>query len=573
MKKILFIIVSFSIILCVRQARAQSNNPLSIYEGARIDFVDFDYTNSPLDSLIALDLRTKVEGRFLLFPQTHFNSFMADYYTAQVNLIDGIEIATLNIESSSGNGIVVRLRVTFSQALVDTKPRRRSLFTKIVDFPLLYSSSRTFLTLKFAASQMVYSNNNAWFARPNILTDGNPLATNPTGAGYSAWIEGFAAAGIYGIIKIIPKINLHLYGGANYLVSYSLGPELFTNKSRIYGETEEAFAGIIGGGRTKSGHIYRYNILYGRKQFVLGDGWLIINTSMNGDNRAALQINPRWAAKNLFQAGAMYDRLFVQIFRLQPNELPILNSNTVLQGINIELGTRDKILFGASYIAAPKSDFKYYLPTGKVYTRQGLQLYNLRFYRSSPPITGGWFAKTEVGYQWNRNFKMNAFAFYAEAGWTFATRSNPWSVSYRYAYFSGDNPASSAYNRWDALYTGGTGEQWVQGSNMYKIVQNSNEESHRLQVTINPVRKLQVVGQLWLFYAPELLNLGGNPALSNLRSKFYGAEFNLTLKYFRSRHWYFHLNTAYTLPGGAIRDNVVGVRNWFCLTAFARYSF
>ncbi|MEG2728790.1 MAG: hypothetical protein RSA26_06955, partial [Mucinivorans sp.] len=545
MNKSLFLIVLCCAIFLQNKALAQSNNPLSIYEGEKIDDLSFFYTNSPNDSLFALDLRTKVEGRFLLFPNTQFNSFMADYYTSQVKTIDGVERATMEVEPSNEDGVAVRLTVTFSTNMIDKKPKKVTFFTSLADFPILYSSPRTFLTLKFAASTMVYSNNNAWFARPDLMTAGNPLAVDPTGAGYSAWVEGFAAAGVYGITKIIPKINLHLYGGVNYLASFSLGPELFTSASRLYGDVEESYLGVIGGGRTRSGHVYRYNILYGRKQFVLGDGWIIINTSMNGDNRAALQINPRWAAKNVFQAGVIYDRLFVQIFRLRPNELPILNSNTVLQGVNVELGTRDKMLFGASYIAAPRSGFKYYMPSGDVHTRQGLQLVNLRFARSAPPVIGGWFAKAEVGYEWNRNFKMSAWAFYAEFGWTFASPL-PVSLSYRYAYFGGDDPRSKAYNRWDALYTGGTGEQWVQGSNMYKIVQNSNEATHRLQVTFNPTRKLQLVSQLWLFYAPQLLNLGGNPALSNLRSKFYGAEVNVTVKYFQSRSWYFHLNAAYT---------------------------
>lgn len=108
---------------------------------------------------------------------------------------------------------------------------------------------------------------------------------------------------------------------------------------------------------------------------------------------------------------------------------------------------------------------------------------------------------------------------------------------------------------------------------MYKMVQNSNEMSHRVQVVFNPLRKVQLVGQAWLFYAARLNNLGGNPALSQLHSKFYGSEFNLTVKYFSNRHWYFHLNTAYTIPGSAITRNVSGARNWFCLSVFVRYSF
>ncbi|MEG2849920.1 MAG: alginate export family protein, partial [Bacteroidales bacterium] len=157
--------------------------------------------------------------------------------------------------------------------------------------------------------------------------------------------------------------------------------------------------------------------------------------------------------------------------------------------------------------------------------------------------------------------------------WNFAKTKGSPTISYRYAYFSGDNPDSKSYNKWDALYTGGNGEQWVQGSNMYKIIQNSNEITHRLQCVYQPFKKTQIVVQLWLFYAAQKNNIGGNPALSTLNSKFYGSEYNLTLKYFYSRNWYFHLNTAYTIPGCAIKGVVTNTKNWFCLSFFARYSF
>lgn len=404
------------------------------------------------------------------------------------------------------------------------------------------------------------------------MTTGNPLAQKPSGMGYTGWLEGFASAGAYGVYKIIPKINLHLYGGANYLVSFSAGNELFTNKSRIHGDIEEAFIGLIGSGQSLMGKKYRYNITYGRKQFTLGDGWLIINTSMNGYNRASLQLNPRWAGKELLLGGFTWDKILIQGFRLKPNELDILNSHTVINGINLQLSNNKNGIIAFSFLQVPKSNFHYYLPNGTVYDRKGLQVYNLRIFKNTGQ-GGGLLFKAEGGYQRNSNFNMKAWAYYGELGWNFAKTKGTPTLSYRYAYFSGDNPNSKSYNRWDALYTGGNGEQWVQGSNMYKIVQNSNEISHKLQVIYSPLKKIQLVGQTWLFFAAQKNNIGGNPALSKLDSKFYGTEFNLTIKYFQSSNWYFHLNTAYTLPGNAIKDVVPDTKNWFCLSFFARYSF
>lgn len=497
---------------------------------------------------------------------------MADYYLSQIQIMGVVERASMEIIPTSQNSVALLIIVQLTTE-TDRLTKNVNIFKDVAAFPSIYVDRRSFLTLKFASSEMVYSNNNSWFGQPTALTNGNPLADHPSGAGYTAWLEGFASLGLYGITKIIPKWNLHLYGGVSYLASFSLGPELFTEKSRFNAAIEDAFVGFIGGGRTAKGDNYRYNILFGRKQFILADGFILINTAMNGSDRAALQLNPRWATRSLFQAGFAWNRLSVGIFRLKPNELPILNSNTVLNGVNFELGNRDRLMIGASFIRAPQSDLTYYLPDGTTHTREGMQLYNIRIFKSAALGRGGPFFKAEGGYERNENFKMSAYAFYGEFGWKFATTATVPTLSYRFSYFSGDNPETERYERWDALYTGGNGEQWVQGSNMYKIVQNSNEMTHRIQLVLNPVRKIQLVTQLWTFVAPQTNNLGGNPALSILKSRYYGSEINVTIKYFRNRNWYFHLNTAYTIAGGAITDLVPDTKNWFCMSVFARYSF
>lgn len=550
---------------------SQTNNPVSIYEGLQIQSVNFQYENLPADTALANAYQKVIETEFGILPQSQFNSFLASYYISKLNLLTFVQSSRLSVTLSDQNLVVITVHVTLSS--IEQKPTTsENALTNTKMLPVLYNSERTFLTLKAAASEMVYTNNNAWFAQPTAMTTGNPLAENPSGSGYTAWLEGFASAGVYGITKVIPKINLHLYGGVNYLASFSAGDELFTEKGRVYGDVEEAFVGLIGGGQTKLGKVYKYNFIYGRKQFTLGDGWLIINTSMNGYNRASLQLNPRWAGKQLILGSFAWDKIFVQGFSLKPNELDILNSRTTINGANLQLSNNKNGVVAFSFLQVPKSDFRYFLPDGTVYTRKGLQVYNLRVFKNTGQ-GGGIFFKAEGGYQRNPNFDMSAWAYYGELGWNFAKTKGKPTVSYRYAYFSGDDPDSKSYNRWDALYTGGNGEQWVQGSNMYKIVQNSNEITHRLQAVYSPLRKIQLVGQVWLFYAAQKNNIGGNPALSSLQSKFYGSEYNLTVKYFHSKNWYFHLNTAYTPPGSAIKDAIPDTKNWFCLSLFARYSF
>lgn len=560
-----------TILFRIETLSAQSNNPVSVFEGERIQTVRFSYTGLPADSLATIRMMQATENTFAIYPYTHFNQMMTDYYLSRVRNLPFVRDARLEVIPTGDGGVNVKVYVGLMTARAG-KVVTRNLFQNPRNFPVVYSNHRTFLTFRVVASEMAYSNSNAWFARPEQLLAGNPLAGHPAGKGYTGWIEGYVMQGLYGITRLTEWGNLHFYGGVGYIVTFSAGRELFTDQSRFHIAVEDAFAGLVGGKRYAPDHDYAFNILYGRKQFVLGNGWLIVNTGMNGEGRAALQLNPRVAARRLFQMGARWDKLILQTFQLRPDELPILNSHTIINGLNVEYDNNNRVQIGGSILFVPRSGVKYYLPDGTVYKRRGLWVYNLRLFGNPHSGNPGFFYKAEAGYQRNKHFRMRAYAWYTHLGWNFAlTRGKP-ALSYRFAYFSGDKASTRTYERWDALYTGGNGEQWVQGSNMYKLVQNSNEMTHLLQLVYSPLKKVQTVTQLWSFLAPEKNNIGGNPGLSILESHYYGSEINLTIKYYHSQHWYLHLNTALTLPGNAIRNAIPSPKDWFCLMAFVRFS-
>lgn len=551
---------------------AQTVGVLSVYEGQRILSVSFDFRGLPDDETEAARLRREAEAAFPVQPYTHFSRMQVEYYLAQLRALPFVRDASLVIVVTGEGGLELTVAADLIPSAVGEPERTQNLFRNIRTFPVVYARGNTFVTFRAALSEMVYSNDNAWFGRPQTFTEGNPLADNPAGAGWTAWLEGYGMGGLYGIARIVRRLDLHLYGGVSGIAAFSAGRELFTEQARVRVGVEDAFAGIVGGGRDASGRNYSYNVTYGRKSFVLGNGWLIVNTAMNGQVRGALQLNPRWAARSVFQAGGRYGKFMGQVFRIRPDELPLLDSRTVLDGVNVEYTPDEWIQAGAAVLHVPRSGRQYYLPDGGVRSRRGLQVYNVRLYGNPPAGRPGPFYKAEAGLQRNSHFDMRAYAWYVHLGWNFARTPGAPTVSYRFAYFSGDNPRTAAYERWDPLYTGGNGEQWVQGANMYKIVQNSNEMSHLIQVTCMPLKKVQLVGQIWAFAAPERNNLGGNPALSVMKGRYYGTEFDLTVKYFRSPRWYFHFNAAYTLPGDAVRGAAPRARDWLSLMFFFRWS-
>jgi hypothetical protein len=544
----------------------------AFYEGERITAVNYIFENQPTDSLAAKNIEQSVKRAFPVFPQSTIRILLLDAYTSKVQKLEQIASAQYEVRPSQLGGIEITLTVVISDLAKEQKSKS-GLLAGEKDFPVLYLDNKSLLTLKLALAEMIYTNNNAWYAREDTMLSGNPLAHNPAGIGYTGWAEGWLSGGLYGITTLSTKRNMYIYGGVSYIVSGSAGRELFTDQSRVYGAFDDAYVGFLGTASYPSGNRLTYNLSIGRQQFSVGKGFIIRNTASNGDNRGALQLNPRWAADYLGLAGIRFNNILLQAFQLDPDELDVVDSRTIYRGINAEWGDLYSNQVGIMFLGVPQSSFNYYTPAGDVLGREGLRLYNIRYYGSKPPGVPGLFYKGELAYQQNVNFKMAAFAGYAEIGWNFAKSPGTPALRYRYAYFSGDNPDTERYERWDPLLTGGNGEEWVIGANHFKVVQNSNMIVHQLQANIRPWPRIEFVPQALYMYAAQNNNIGGNPALGYMPKNEYGTEFNISIKYFQSKRWYWHGHIAYTIPGAGVQEALGNDgKPWLSVMMFFRYA-
>ena len=81
--KYFIILLAIGIFGCTRIV-AQSNNAQSIYEGERIQSVQFTYSGLYADSVASQQIRNQVEQAFPVYPYTHFNEFQTTYYLSQI---------------------------------------------------------------------------------------------------------------------------------------------------------------------------------------------------------------------------------------------------------------------------------------------------------------------------------------------------------------------------------------------------------------------------------------------------------------------------------------------------------
>ena len=549
------------ILMCRVVAAQMIGDP---WQGLRIDAVRITLIPEPESRTTRAAVEDRVRRALDLFPGTAFRNLLLDWGLGKLKSQSWVGDVEAELVPGDAGGVVIEVKVTVSDG---AKASART-----PAFPNLQQSADSLVKLKLVASSLVYANDNAWYGQPSAFVGANPLASHPSGAGWAPWAEGATEVGIQGIGPITS--SFYAYGSLSWLQSGSVGNELFTNEPRTYGGLEDAYAGVIFGKAWDDGSRLVFNLSAGRQPFQIADGMLIRITAGNGFDRAALQLNPRWAADNLLLAEARYNTWRIQAFQLDPDELPAVDSRTIINGVNLDAGLGTARSWSLTWLSVPQSDYGYYMraATG---TRAGLNVIDTRC-SWMPTVTGqtGPYAKAEVGYQTNHanRFPMRAWAGYVEGGYTLAGRRLSPSVSYRLSYFSGDNPATTTYERWDPLLSGGTPEEWVQGINHYKLFQDSNIIAQRIQVRLRPSQTTEVVPQVWLFTVDQTNNLGGT--LAQLAGNTLGWELNLTGKYYPTRHLYFQGSIAITSPLSGVVGAVDGqLAPWVSAMLLARINY
>jgi Alginate export len=512
-----------------------------------------------------------------LFPSGTFSRSTAEIGLSRARRAGPIAATDLSVSPGRDGALVVTVEVTLGAAVASDAARGALATGNPRDLPLLYDRNGVFVSTKLEFLTMFYANTDAWYGRPDLFLAGNPLvAGNAAGNGTTGWAEAFVHAGIYAIAPV--SDNVFVYGGLSGILSGSVGQELFTDDTRHHFGVEDAYVGIVGGATSADGNRLVWNISAGRKRFAIGEGFLIANSASNGSTRAALQSNPRWAADMLVLGQVRYNTTLVEAFYLDPDELPAVDSRTKLAGVNFETRATPELEVGAAYIRVLESDFGYFAtgpssPAGVTMGRDGLEVFNLR--GRWQPENSGLFVKAEAGWQRNSRFDMRASGVMGEVGYSFKDANWRPEVSYRVARFTGDDPATARFERWDPLLSGGNGEQWVQGINHFKVFQDSNLIAHRLQFRLRPGPKFELVPQFWLFKADSTTNLGGNPALSFLNGTDLAWEANLTVKWFLSKNAFVQGHIAATFPSSdvASASGAGDLDPWLSAMVFVRVAF
>jgi hypothetical protein len=221
----------------------------------------------------------------------------------------------------------------------------------------------------------------------------------------------------------------------------------------------------------------------GREGFKLGHGMLLYDGASEGGSRGGYWTNARkafeLAAIGRFKPG----NSTIEAFYLDRDELPESDSGSKLWGVNYEYAIGEDTTLGATYMSWSAKE-------SMAPQRDGLDVYNLRAFTAPFPNMKALSFELEYAMEDNGEL-LDSTAWNALAAWQF---DDSWKLklSYRYAFFEGDDPDTVENEAFDGLFTGFYDwSTWWQGeiAGGY-LISNSNLISSQLRLSAKPTESI-----------------------------------------------------------------------------------
>ena len=324
-------------------------------------------------------------------------------------------------------------------------------------------------TFNFDAGWSTFGFGNALFNNPREGVE-ESLSDN--------WSEGFVKPALSGVFRLPSSTEVYGKIGAVGQRTYGSIQTRFGPDVSSFGP-DDAFIGWRSGDAIGSSHNL-FDISVGRAPYVLGHGMLLMDGSSNGGSRGGYWTGDRKAFEVAAIGRVKPGPHTVELFYLNKDELPEAETGTRLWGANYEWSIRDNSTVGATYL-------KFFARPDVRPDRNGMNVFNLRAYVS--PVLQVPDLSFEFEYAAERNGEArDSNAWTLKGAYKFGTVAWKPTLSYRYAFFEGDNPATSSNEAFDqllpSLYDWGS---WWQGEIAGEyFLPNSNLISHQIRAHVEP---------------------------------------------------------------------------------------
>jgi hypothetical protein len=391
----------------------------------------------------------------------------------------------------------------------------------------------------------------------------NSLYTNvrpdPSGDLSDNWAESYAKPAVSATFGVGQS---ELYGKVS-----AVGERTFAAPPTVVGESASSFhvEDLSLGWRSGKSLGSSENLLdftVGRTPYTIGHGLLLWDGAGEGGSRGGYWSNARkawdFAAVGRLKPG---NHTF-EVFYLDRDEVPESETGTKLWGGNYELLVGETSTFGATYL-------QFYADRKITPDRDGLQVLNLRAFTSPFRALPGLSFELEYAREENGDL-LTSNAFTALAGYQVSKMTWQPKLSYRYAYFQGDDPATPANETFDSLLPGfhdwGT---WWQGEIAGEyFLANSNLISHQVRLHLDPS---EAIGTGLLFYK----FLADEPAAvaPGVTARDVAFEMDWYMDWKVNQNFTLSLVAAFANPGKLVEQAYDRTKNFAYGMAYVAYSY
>lgn len=377
----------------------------------------------------------------------------------------------------------------------------------------------------------------------------------PSGDLGDNWTEGTIKGGLSGVFTNA--------GGSQWYGKISaVGEGTFTDAPDLVGSDATSFGveDLYIGWRS-SGENPMWDFTVGRAQYKLGHGMLLYDGASEGGSRGGYWTNARkafeLAAIGRFKSGGNT----FEVFYLDRDELPESDSGSKLVGANYEYAFGEENTLGATYMKwSAREDVR---PE-----REGMEVYNLRAYVAPFPSLKALSFELEWAQEEN-DVLVDSMAWTAAVAYQFGGSWSP-KLTYRYAFFEGDDPDTVENENFDGLFTGFYDwSTWWQGEiGGGYLLSNSNLISSMLRLHAKPTESIST-GLIFLDFSldhPESFDPG-------ITSSDAGTELDWYMDWSITSNFIMSLVLAVGEPGEAVEQFSGRTENFTYGMIFGSYSF
>ena len=385
----------------------------------------------------------------------------------------------------------------------------------------------------------------------------NPKPDQPSGDLSDNWWEGSIKPALGATLTM--ENSSQLYGKASVVGerTYRTPPPLVGEEAASF-DVEDLYIGwrsgtSIGGGENV------LDVKIGRAPFKIGNQMLIGDGGAEGGSRGGYWSGARKAFEMAGIATFHSGMHKVDVFYLDKNELPESESKSKVWGANYELSLGEATTLGATYMTFSAD------PAVRQ-ERDGLDVINVRAYTAPIPSLQALSFEAEYAQEDNGNF-LDSTAYNLKVAYQLETKWQP-KISYRYAFFEGDDPNTAKNEAFDGLFTGFSdwGDWWQGEIAGEYFVSNSNLISHQLRVHTKPS---EAISSGLIFY-DFLLD---NPQSAGVTSDKVATELDWYMDWSINDNFAVSFVAAVAEPGDAVKESSGRTDTFWYGMIFGSYSF